>query len=185
MRALLYVVLPAVLLLAALYFTWEGLREPPPPAVAAAPEAPRYAVTGALWVHLDRQGDPEFRARADTIDYYADESARMTTVSLDGLGGTASPWHIEAPAAQAPPHERQLQLEGGVHATGERVGGETVSFTTETLWVDLLRKELHTDAAVQLQTEFRSATARGLRADFDGERVQLLNDVKVDYASPG
>lgn len=72
-----------------------------------------------------------------------------------------------------------------MRATGEHASGSPVAFTTNHLWVDLLRRELHTDTKVTLQTEARSATARGLRADFDGERVQLLNDVQVDYAPEG
>jgi LPS export ABC transporter protein LptC len=184
-RALLYVVLPAALIIAASLFTWQGLQTPPEPAAVAAAETPRYAVTGALWVRLDREGNPEFRARAASVDYYADESAQLRTIALDALGGAESPWHLEAPEAQSPPHERRLKLKGGVRAGGNRIGGETVSFTSDTLWVDLLRKELRTDDAVRLETEYRSATARGLQADFEGQRVQLLKDVQVDYAPPG
>ncbi|MGH8481770.1 MAG: LPS export ABC transporter periplasmic protein LptC, partial [Nevskiaceae bacterium] len=61
------------------------------------------------------------------------------------------------------------------------VANEDVRLTTQRLWVDLLRRELHTDAPVELRSDFRSATARGLRTDFAGDHVQLLNDVRVDY----
>lgn len=184
MRALFYVILPAALLIGALYFTWEGFITVPEASVARATELPRYAVTGAQWLRLSRQGEPEFRATAVSVDYYADESATLHTVTLDALGGASSPWHVEAPQAQAPPHERRLMLQGGVRAKGDRVAGETVAFTTDNLWVDLLRRELRTDASVRLETEYRSATARGLSADFHGERLQLLSDVQVDYAPP-
>ena len=185
MRALFYVILPAALLIGALYFTWEGFASAPSAAQLAASELPRYAATGARWLRLNRQGEPEFRAHAATVDYYADESAHMHLVSLDALGGAESPWHLEAPEARSPPHERRLMLEGGVRAKGDRIQGETVSFATENLWVDLLRQELSTDASVKLETEFRTAMARGLRADFRGESLKLLNDVQVDYAPPG
>ena len=185
MRAFLYVVLPAALLIAAIFFTWQGLQAPPPEAVKPDAEQPRYAVTGAEWVRLGVTGEPEFRAQAEAIDYFADGSAKLRTIGIDALGGYDSPWRLQAPRGEAPPRSRRLLLTGGVHATGEHASGAPVSFDSERLWVDLLRRELYTEAPVQLQTDFRSASARGLRADFDGERVQLLNDVRVDYAPEG
>jgi len=185
MKALLYFLLPAALLLAAIFFAWQGLQAPAPEAVAATVEQPRYAVAGAQWLRLGVNGEPEFRAEAAAIDYYADGSAKLRTITIDALGGYDSPWRLQAPTGEAPPRARRLLLTGGVHATGQHASGVPVSFDSERLWVDLLRRELYTEAAVRLQTDFRSASARGLRADFDGERVQLLNDVQVDYAPEG
>jgi LPS export ABC transporter protein LptC len=183
--ALLYIGVPAALVIAAIYFTWQGLQSPPPEVVAAQKELPRYAVTGAAWTRLGVTGEPEFRARAAAIDYYADGSAQLRAIGIDALGGYDSPWHLRAPAGEAPPRARRLRLTGGVQADGEHPSGAPIQFTTDNLWVDLLRRELTTEAPVQLQTDFRSASARGLRADFRGERVQLLNDVRVDYAPEG
>jgi LPS export ABC transporter protein LptC len=178
---LLYLAVPAALILVALYFTWQGLQ--PPPAGSAQPEEPppRYELTGAQWLRLNLQGEPEFRVQAESIRYYADESARLRTLTVDALGGAASPWQLTAQQGFSPPRERRMQLEGEVTAVGQYPNGAPLTFTADRLWVDLLRRELYTESAVQLHSDFRSATARGLRADFDGERVQLLNDVQVDY----
>lgn len=181
MRAL-YVLVPIALTVAALLFTLRGLQPREGAGAAAETEPPRYAVTGAEWVRLGRQGEPEFRARAESIDYFADESLKLHGLTVDTLGGTESPWHLQAPEGEAPPHERRLQLKGHVVATGLYEDGAPLMFTTDRLWVDLLRKELRTEDPVVLQSEFRRATARGLRADFTGERVELLSDVQVDYA---
>jgi len=181
---ILVLLVPAALLAAVLIFTLYGFQEPEPAAVAPAEEPPRYAATGVQWLRLGREGEPEFRAEADTLDYYADESVVMKKVRLDALGGYSSPWHIEAPRGTAPPRERQLRLSGGVRATGD-LAAEHVELTTPRLWVDLLRRELHTDADVRLVTDFRTATAKGLRSDFDGEHVQLLKDVRMDYVPEG
>ena len=179
---ILYLLVPAALVAAAL-LAWRGFQEPSPPPPARPAEPPRYAVTGVEWLRLGRDGEPEFRARATTLDYFADDSVVMREVKLDALGGYRSPWHLEAPRGNAPPRERRLRLTGGVRATGA-LANEDVVLATPRLWVDLLRRELHTDAQVELRSDFRSATARGLRTDFDGEHVQLLNDVRVDYAPP-
>ena len=181
---ILYLLIPAALVAAALIFTFFGFQETAETAAAPTVEPPRYAATGVQWLRLGREGELEFRADAETLDYYADESVVMKKVRLDSLGGVSSPWHIEAPRANAPPRERRIRLSGGVRATGDLVQ-ERVALTAPRLWVDLLRRELYTDAEVKLVSDFRTATARGLRSDFAGERVQLLNDVKMDYVPEG
>lgn len=177
-------VLVAVAGAAALALMGERLQEPvvvtPPPSV----ELPRYSVTGAEWIRLDAGGQPEMRARAGVIDYFADDSARLSDLTLDSLGGSTSPWQMHSPTGRVPPHERRLLLEGEVLASGV-YGDEPVSFKTRELWVDLLRREFRTDAPVVLDSPFRRASARGLRADFAGTTVQLLNDVEVDYVPGG
>ncbi len=181
---LLYLFLGVALVAVALVFTWEGMREPEPVAAAPTQQPPRYALSGVQWLRLGQDGEPEFRATAKSLDYYADASVTMRDVKLDALGGYSSPWHLEAPRADAPPRERRLRLTGGVRATGA-LANEDVTLVTPRLWVDLLRRELQTDAPVEFKSDFRSAQARGLRTDFDGEHVQLLKDVRVDYAPPG
>jgi len=181
---ILYLLVPAALLAAALVFTFYGFEAAPEAAAAPTEEPPRYAATGVQWLRLGREGEPEFRVEADTLDYYADESVVMKKVRLDALGGYSSPWHIEAPRGTVPPRERQLRLAGGVRATGD-LAAEHVELTTSRLWVDLLRRELHTDADVRLVTDDRVATAKGLRSDFDGEHVRLLKDVRMDYVPEG
>jgi len=181
---ILYLLIPVALVAAALLLTWQGFQEPAPVAAAATVEPPRYTLKGVEWLRLGRDGEPEFRADAQTLDYYADESVVMEQVRLDALGGYSSPWHIEAPHGRAPAHERRLRLTGGVRASGA-LAQERVNVVTPRLWVDLLRRELHTDAEVKLQSDFRSATSRGMRSDFAGEHVQLLNDVRVDYVPEG
>ena len=180
---IVWLLIPAALLAAALIFTY-GLEQTPETAAAPSAEPPRYAATGVQWLRLGGEGQPEFRVEAATFDYYADESVALTQVRLDALGGYSSPWHLEAPRGSAPPRQRQLRLAGGVRAPGD-LATERVALATPRLWVDLLRRELHTDAEVRLQTDFRTATARGMRSDFDGERVQLLNDVKMNYDPEG
>lgn len=162
----------------------EHLGVPGPEAAAATEPLPRYSVTNADWVRLDARGEPELRARAATFDYFADDSVTMGRITLDALGGGGSPWTLTAPRGMVPAHERRILLQGEVLAQGT-YSDEPVRFTTAELWVDLLRRELRTAAPVVLQSEFQRASARGLRADFTGETVQLLNDVQVEYVPGG
>lgn len=179
------VALPLALILVVVVFLGRSLRHPASPAAPAVQEPPRYAVTGAQWLRLNLRGEPEFRAQAQTIDYYADDTVRLHGLTVDALGGWTSPWHLQAPEGSARMNDRRLLLTGDVLAQGKDSDGVPLDFTTEKLWVDLLRRELRTDEAVVLKSAHRRATARGLKADFDGERIQLLNDVQMEYAPAG
>ena len=69
-------------------------------------------------------------------------------------------------------HAGVVQIELGVPA--EVI--ETLSALVQS------RRELRTDSAVVVESGHRRASGRGMRADFGGERVELLNDVQVEYA---
>lgn len=184
MRVLILLV-PALLAVASLVFFLGGNGETAAPERTLDAKPPRYQVIGAEWTRLGVGGQPEFRARAEKIDYFADDSARLHGLTLDALGGAKSPWTLSAPSGRSPPREKRLELTGGVTARGLANDGSPLKFDTQRLWVDLLRRELYTESEVELRTDLRRASARGLRADFEGDRVQLLNDVAVDYAPEG
>jgi LPS export ABC transporter protein LptC len=178
-------VLFLALILAVLIFMGLGLRPPVAESATVAREPPRYVVTDAQWLRLNLRGEPEFRAQAQSIEYYADDTVELRTLALDALGGWTSPWHVQAPEGTARVNDRRLLLSGDVVAQGKTIDGAQLDFTTERLWVDLLRRELRTDHDVVFQSDFRRATARGLKADFNGEHIQLLNDVQMEYAPEG
>lgn len=177
----LYLLVPLLLVAGGVVLTWQGLQPPSAETVAAAERQPRYAVTDAEWTRLGPGGQPEFRATANSIQYYEDESVQMQDVVLDSMGGKHSPWHVTADHGRAPPRERRLLLTGNVAAEGRYTGTLPVTFTTDRLWVDLLRRELRSDAEVSVASDLRKAAGRGMRADFNGERVEILNDVRVEY----
>lgn len=184
MRRLLFA-LPILIAVGVLMATWRGGAPRPPRAAAASESQPRYTLTDGRWLRYGLDGRPEFEATAQTIDYYDDESARLQTVEVHALGGAGSPWRINAPEGYAPPHSQRMQLRGNVTAVATWPQGETVNFQTAYLWVDQNRRELSTDAPVQMRGRNRSANADGLRADWTGKLVELLGQVRMQYAPPG
>src|SRR5687768_15616534 len=109
---ILFLLVPAAVVVAALLLSWRT-DESAQAAALRAEEPPRYSIKDVTWLRLGTDGEPEFRARAESLDYFADDSVKMTAVTLDALGGLRSPWHVEAPRGSAPPRERRLRLAGG------------------------------------------------------------------------
>ncbi len=184
MRRLLFTV-PIVLAVALLMLTWRGSETAVEPASTAAEALPRYELADARWVRYDERGQPEFEANVESIEYFDDESAKLTSIEMHSLGGSSSPWRISAPEGHAPPHSQQrVQLLGGVNANGQWPQGEPLSFQTPYLWVDEKVRQIYTDAPVQLQGPGRSASAAGMRADWMSRSVELSGQVRTQYVLP-
>lgn len=151
---------------------------------ADAPTPPRYVVQQARWLRLGADGQPQFRAQAAEIRFYADESAQMDTLTLDALGGFDSPWQVRSTAGSVPAGQKRIRLQGAVSAEGRVLDGEPAQFRTTELWVDPELEQLSSPRPVQIETPTRSATAGGLRTDFKGQAVALSGPVAVRYALP-
>ena len=151
-------------------------------AAAEAAEVPRYVLRDAQWTRLNAQGQPDYVADAKIIQYFDDHSARMQLPVVYSFGGQQSPWRVSAPAGSTLPHSRNLALTGGVVAQGHWPDGEELRIDTEHLWIDQGLQVLRTDAGVTVDSVSRKVRARGMIADANGKRVQLLNDVHGEYA---
>lgn len=184
-RGSLILLVPALLVIAAVLFTLKGFEPVPGTATEPALPEPRYELGRAEWVRLDQQGQPQMRATAESIEYFDDRSAQLNQLVLDRLGGRDGPWHITAPRGVVPPNQTRMKLSEPVTITGRLREGDTVKIETDRLWVDWQQRELYTEDAVVLHGSSRQARANGLRADWSGRRVELLRDVQVDYDAPG
>jgi LPS export ABC transporter protein LptC len=178
-------VIPMLLVpaLGALFFTFQRMEgtSVEPPAGPAAP--PRYTLAIADLTRYDTSGEPTLTAQAQRIDYFDDASGRAFDLQVDLLslvGG--GPWHLSAPAATLPAHQRKFLLEGPVNANGRWPDtGEPVKVRTERLWVDPDARAIQTDATVTVDSATRTGTGVGMRADWAGRTLDLLHDVTINY----
>lgn len=173
-----------IVVLALVILGFMGLRsgDEVPAAVAQVTEQPRYVLRGAQWSSFDEQGGVRFKGSAANIDYFDDESARMTDfeATLQATGGAS--WTATAPEGYAPPRSRErMQLSGGVVGEGSWPDGEAVTFKTPDLWVDSSTESLETEARVEVQSVSRKGSARGLKLNGQTQQLTLLHDVEMRY----
>ena len=92
MRKLLILVGTPLLLLAAGSLMMDMQTSAPgdQPRRGDSQSAPRYTIRNAEWTRLGSNGKTEFRINADRIDYYDDESARMTVPKVAQVRTEAS-----------------------------------------------------------------------------------------------
>ena len=146
---------------------------------------PRYVIANAEWTRLGADGKTVFHINAEHIDYYDDESARMTNLSLDGLDQGKGPWRLTSPLGEMPARDKRILLNKPVVMTGAVKQGEAIKLITDQVWVDGAKKELYTASPVVMTRGTQQATATGMNADWAGQRLQLLHDVKVTYVPNG
>lgn len=153
---------------------------------AAVTEAdqPRYTLRGAQWRRFDAQGQVEFEGQAQSIEYFDDESARLSQFQLTAFGASGAPWTATAPEGFAPVGARRLRLFGGVEGRGRWPDEEPLSFRTPELWLDSAAQQLETEAAVRVESATRQVDARGLRIKSETRQIALLHDVKMRYVAP-
>lgn len=158
--------------------------QPQPSAAVAQADQPRYTLRAAQWRRFDAQGRLEFEGRAQSIEYFDDESARLAQFELTAFGASGEPWTATAPEGFAPVGAKRLRLSGGVDGQGRWPDQEPLSFRTEELWLDSTAQRLETEAPVQVRSATRQVDARGLRVEAQTRQIALLHDVKMRYVAP-
>ena len=170
---------------AALLAVWLGLgdfRAPVDPAAeAAAAFAPRYRIEGLRLMRTDATGAPALELRARSADYYDDGSAQLKTVEARGLSGNAAPWELASPEGVVPAGQRRLKLLEPVTGTGQWPRGEKFQLKAGDVWVDDAARSFSSELPLLIDSPTRSAKAKGFRAPFDGQTLQL-ESVEMRYA---
>ncbi|MGQ0622915.1 MAG: LPS export ABC transporter periplasmic protein LptC [Panacagrimonas sp.] len=158
--------------------------QPAPSGATVQADQPRYTLRGAQWQRFDAQGQIEFEGRAQSIDYFDDESARLSQFELTALATGGAPWTATAPEGFAPAGTRRVQLRGGVEGQGHWPDNEPLNFQTPEIWLDSAAQQLETEAKVQIQSRTRQVDARGMKVNGKSRKIDLLHDVKMRYV-PG
>lgn len=140
----------------------------------------RYEVLSADWTRTNAEGVPSFRVRAERLTMHASERIAIVAPRVRGLGENDS-WSLTAPLGEVPADSRSLRLSGGVDIAGEWPDGSALTGETQELIVALNERELRSKRAVTLSGTGRRMQGIGLLADIDGERLRLLDEVRVQY----
>lgn len=163
---------------------WRGLPADVVDDAGADDAAPRYQVSDARILQFDGNGQLRYEAQAMSVRFFDDDSLQLDALQLSQLGGREV-WTLSAPSAYGPPGERRILMQGPVRGDGQWPSGERFELRSDHLWVDTLRREIYTDSDVSLIGRKRQLQAQGLRADWNGTRLNLMRDVKARYSADG
>jgi len=143
-------------------------------------EPPRYVVRDARWLRTNADGAPLYRISATRLAMYADDRVVIQEPTVNGLGERDA-WSLQAPRGDIAAGSRNLELSGGVDVDGEWGDGSTLQAQTERLTIDVEDRLLRTQQPVRVTGPGRNLRSVGLRTDWNGERLTLLDQVRVTY----
>ncbi len=172
----------AVAALAGLLYTLNRIDDVAVVSTEADNRLPRYTLTAAELTRYDAAGEPALKATAANLEYFDDESAQATTLVVDVLSGTKTPWHITSPTGNLAPGSRVMTLSGEVIANGQWPdNGEAVVVRSPTMKIDPDAHLLSSDVDVHADSRTRKGTAIGMTANWAQQDLHLLNNVKMRY----
>lgn len=143
----------------------------------------RYEMLGADWTRTNPEGQPLFRVRTERLTMHASERVAIDEPRVRGLGQNET-WALSAPIGEVPADSRTLRLSDGVRIEGNWPDGAALEGETEELIVALKERELRSEHTVTLRGPDRRMQGIGMLADIGGERLRLLEQVKVQYDDP-
>lgn len=116
--------------------------------------------------------------RAERLEHFPDESARLVNVAVTRMAG---PWTLQAEQGLAPEGLSELVLQGDVRLS-TLVNNETpATVKTEILRVDIAGEKLESLAPVTVQSGTTTAHANRMFASLRNQNIELEGEVRVEH----
>ena len=177
-----------MLLLVAAVSSWMlwRLYQREAPATLYGPPRSDYTLIDFDLLALDGEGKESFRvtgpmlARHPSLGTLDIKAPRFRFPDRDG-----KPWNARSDQAWAAADGKELRLIGAVEFEGPpRADSGRIELRTPRLDVFPQAREVKSDALVNIAAPGATLQGRGLHADLDARRFQLLSEVRADYAPP-
>ena len=180
-RMLLLIGLVALLALATNWLSRKS--ESRPPKSAAARHIPDYFIKGLESTVTDTTGRPSHQLRADALLHYPDDdTTELERPDITVLGNEkASRWHATAERGKVESQQHQILLVGNVRL--KQYGSSKMSLQTDWLRINSEQHYAETRAPVTLQSAGTQLQGIGMKAYGDEQRLQLLSEVRGQYAA--
>lgn len=146
------------------------------------PSAAQSYLRDVRIVSFDAQGQTEYRARADTAQYFSTGDITLDAVAIDYLGGANGPWVAKAPSGGLPPDSQTIHLNDGVTVTGQ--GRNPVKFESDQVRIDLAQRRIRTLAPTTVRSGAQRISAQRLETGFDAQRLEFDGRVRT-VLTPG
>ncbi len=145
-------------------------------------ERPAAYVEGARFVFFEKDGHADFDLHSSKALYY-EKSARIIVseprLLLDR--GQQETIHLSARSGHYDTQAQTLELSGEVILKRELPGASAMTLETEILKLDKLSRFISTDQVVTIRQGGHELEAKGLQANLDSKKIELLSRVRGHY----
>ncbi|MDX1570674.1 MAG: LPS export ABC transporter periplasmic protein LptC [Xanthomonadales bacterium] len=148
---------------------------------AGLPEARSdYALLDFELTAMDHSGQRSFNLVAPRLEKDpTDESAKVVEPKVDLYDEAELNWRVTADTGWVRGDGGEIRLSGNVALESQH--SEPVTVNSEALVIFPERRQVTTPAEVVLRRQNNTMTGKGLRADLESNRWELLSDVKTRF----
>ena len=170
----------AVALSAASFWLWQVLSRPAPLGPAAREHAPDYYLIDMVRHTMDRNGDLQNVLMADEVYHYPDTDAtELARPRMEIYNDGASPWQVVAERGTIKADADLIVLHGRVEIWRlDDAGEREFEILTSELRVFPKVQYAETDNAATIKSLNSVTKAKGFRANFEHNRVELRERVR-------
>lgn len=166
---------------------WMPVEQGPVSKLVTAPEKrhiPDYYLGDFDLTTMNAAGRPRYYLQAQGMSHYADDdTAEMAQPRLTVYRHEAAPWVVRSREAQVAAAGESVLLQGDVKV--ERPAQDRrgrLEIDTASLRVVPAKEYAETDQPVVIVTDFGVTRAIGMQADLKQQQLQLLAQVRGEYA---
>ena len=168
---------------------WMPFETSPVSKLTAPPEKRHiadYYVADFDLTSMNATGHPRYRLQGRDMNHYADDdTSHVIQPQLTMYRQDVAPWFVRAEQAQVTTGGESVLLQDQVKV--ERltdIPRDKLEIQTSLLTVLPAKEYAETDQPVTIVTDFGVTHAVGMKADLKQERLQLLAQVRGEYAKP-
>lgn len=168
---------------------WMPVEQGPVSRLVTAPEKRHifdYYLDDFDLTTMNAAGRPRYYLQAQGMSHYADDDiSELAQPQLTVYRDKAAPWVIRSREARVAAGGESVLLQGDVKVerpTQDRRG--RLEIDTSALRVVPAKEYAETDQPVLIVTDFGETRAIGMQADLKQQQLQLLAQVRGDYAKP-
>lgn len=126
----------------------------------------------------DSNGDLMHSLKAERLEHFPDESARLEKVAVTRMAG---PWTLHADRGRAPAGLDELVLHGDVRLSTLVNNVLPATVETEILRVDIRGERLESLAPVTVHSDTTTAHANRMVASLRNQNIELIGEVRVEH----
>jgi lipopolysaccharide export system protein LptC len=183
LRTFLLLVLISVIVTASIQLSERITEQALPTDISQIKDDVDYSIEDFKLSLIDSQGKMQYHlSAASMLHYKQSDQTQLQEPSLELQRTAEEQWKIEARKGQVSPRGKDLSLQGMVRI--ERTATETLepfTMTTESLQISTSKNTVSTEDSVHLEGSGISIRAKGMFADLDQDKIQLLANVRVSY----
>lgn len=178
--------LGTALLGALTFWMWEQLDEDQARENASARHAPDYYLVEMIRHTMNREGGLQNVLTAEQVFHYPDDdTTELAHPHMEIYNGDENPWQVVAERGLVKANNEVIFLQGRVEIWRvDSLGQREFEILTSELRVFPKVQYAETDNAATIKDRSTVTKTRGFRANFEHNRLELLERVRTRYEKP-